>query len=144
MAAVPKALPDRTVTGEGFVVEPTIESRRQRRFILVTSDPAFRASVEETIPKDWSMQVVTDLAEAGEWSDILLHRFIILDSDDPGIDAVDTVVRLRTDLMLQVAVFSFGGSVAQRDELRLARADRFYERSQVGQVLPQFFAQYAW
>ncbi len=90
------------------------------------------------------MQVVTDLAEAGEWSDILLHRFIILDSDDPGIDAVDTVVRLRTDLMLQVAVFSFGGSVAQRDELRLARADRFYERSQVGQVLPQFFAQYGW
>ncbi|MHB1515165.1 MAG: hypothetical protein ACYCVY_05530 [Acidiferrobacteraceae bacterium] len=126
------------------MVEPTIESRRQRRFILVTSDPEFRASVEETIPKGWSMQVVTDLAEVGEWSDILLHRFIILDSDDPGIDAVDTVVRLRTDLMLQVAVFSFGGSVAQRDELRLARADRFYERSQVGQVLPQCFAQYGW
>ncbi|MHB8413953.1 MAG: hypothetical protein ACYDB1_00965 [Acidiferrobacteraceae bacterium] len=126
------------------MAEPTIEGRRQRRFILMTSDPAFRVSVEETIPEGWSMQVITDLADAGEWNDILLHRFIILDSDDPGIDAVDTVVRLRTDLMLQVAVFSFGGSVGQRDELRLARADRFYERSQVGQVLPQFFAQYGW
>ncbi|MHB1529645.1 MAG: hypothetical protein ACYDDA_00625 [Acidiferrobacteraceae bacterium] len=126
------------------MAEPTIEGRRQRRFILMTSDPAFRVSVEETIPEGWSMQVVTDLADVGEWNDILLHRFIILDSDDPGIDAVDTVVRLRTDLMLQVAVFSFGGSVGQRDELRLARADRFYERSQVGQVLPQFFAQYGW
>lgn len=90
------------------------------------------------------MEVVTDLASLGEWNDVLLYRFLVLDADDPGIDGVEVVTQLRTELMLQIAVFSFGGSSALRDDLRLARADRFYDRDQVRQILPRIFSQYAW
>lgn len=126
------------------MTEPTIQGRLQRRFILMTTDAAFQAAVEASTPEEWSVQVVTDLASLGEWNDVLLYRFLVLDADDPEIDGVEVVTQLRTELMLQIAVFSFGGSPALRDDLRLARADRFYDRAQVAEVLPRFFSQYAW
>ncbi|MHB1951387.1 MAG: hypothetical protein ACYCQK_07920 [Acidiferrobacteraceae bacterium] len=126
------------------MTEPTIARRLERRFILLTTDSAFQAEVESVTPPLWSMQPAADLGSLGDWNDILLYRFLVLDADDPGIDAVDVVTQLRTELMLQIPVFSFGGSPSLRDDLRLARADRFYDRSELTQILPRFFSQYAW
>ena len=124
--------------------QPTIERRLERRFIVMTSDPAFERTVRVCVPEDWSVVAVADLDVLGDWNDILLYRFLVLDADDSNVDAVETVRRLRTEFMLQIAVFCFGGAPALRDELRLARADRFYDHHAVGDVLPTLFGQYAW
>lgn len=110
----------------------------------MTSDPAWKAVVSQMVPAEWSCTVATDLTEVGEWNDILLYRFLVLDAEDSSFDPAEIVRALRTEFMLQIAVFVFGGSADLRDELRLARADRFYERDQVATVLPQFFTQYRW
>lgn len=90
------------------------------------------------------MTVAADLDLVGDWNDILLHRFLVLDAADEALDAVGLVERIRMEFMLQIAVFCFGGGAPLRDALRLARADRFYERGDIGRVLPEFFGQYAW
>lgn len=110
----------------------------------MTSDASWHAMATQAVPAQWSCTVATDLADVGEWNDILLYRFLVLDAEDPSLDPVEIVRALRTEFMLQIAVFVFGGSPELRDELRLARADRFYERDQVSEVLPQFFHQYRW
>lgn len=123
---------------------PTIARRLERRFIVLSSDESFREQVLGLAPAGWEMRSVADLEEIGDWNEILLFRFLVLDADDPSIDAVETVQRLRTEWMLQVAVICFGGDSALRDDLRLARADRFFDKDALPAVLPAFFQQYGW
>ena len=124
---------------------PTIADRLRRRFIVMSQDPAVIGALRAQTPAGWEMVVVTDLASLGDWNDILLFRFLLLDLDEvDAFDPLDVIREIRTQLMLQIAVFCFGGDGAIRDEMRMARADRFYERDEIAAKLPQFLGQYAW
>ncbi len=127
------------------MTEPTVARRLQRKFILMTSDAEMRAQLGALVPDDWEMVVVRELDEIGDWADILLYRFLLLDLDDQQIgDPVQIMRDLRVQYMLQIAVFCFGGTRNARDEMRLNRADRFFERAEIGQHLAQFLQQFAW
>ncbi len=124
---------------------PTIAKRLQRRFLLFTADPAIEARLRAVVPEGWDMQVVQSLEEVGDWAEILLFRFILLDLDDPrDFDPLAVIRALRTEYMLQTAVFCFGGDAALRDEMRLNRADRFFERDEIVGRLESFLQQYGW
>jgi len=127
------------------MAEPTVAKRLQRKFILMTTDAPMRAQFAAVVPPEWEMVIVRDLEEIGEWADILLYRFIVLDLDDTRVfDPVAIMRDLRMQHMLQIAVFCFGGDKDLRDEMRLNRADRFFERAEIVERLPQFLQQYAW
>lgn len=127
------------------MANPTIEKRLERKFIVMTADVAMRSALAALVPAGWEMVVVTDLAELGEWQDILLYRFMLLDLDEvDAFDPLDVIRALRMEYMLQIAVFCFGGDQDIRDEMRLARADRFYKRDEIAGLMPQFLHQYQW
>ena len=127
------------------MAEPTIAKRLERRFMLLTSDSAIEARLRAEVPQGWEMVGVQDLEEIGDWSDILLYRFMLLDLDaTEGFDPVEVIRDLRTRYMLQIAVFCFGGDPGLRDEMRLNRADRFFERDEIGERLGSFLQQYGW
>lgn len=125
--------------------EPTIERRLQRKFILMCADPKMRAAVAERVADGWEMVMITDLEEIGDWHEILLHRFMLLDLDEvDAFDPLDVIHLLRREYMLNIAVFCFGGDDDIRDEMRMARADRFFDRDELLAMLPEFFKQYGW
>lgn len=127
------------------MAEPTIARRLERKFIVMTRDRAILEGLRAHLAEEWDMVVVTDLEEIGDWHEILLHRFLLLDLDEiDAFDPLDVIRALRMEYMLQIAVFCFGGDRDLRDEMRLARADRFYERDEIVGMLPQFLAQYGW
>ncbi|WP_297390247.1 hypothetical protein [Acidiferrobacter sp.] len=124
---------------------PTIAARLKRRFLLMTNDVAMREQLKTQVPADWEMVAITSLDEAGEWSEILLYRFLLLDLDEvEAFDPIDVIRTLRMEYLLQIAVLCFGGDADIQDEMRMSRADRFYKREEIVTVLPQFLAQYAW
>jgi hypothetical protein len=90
------------------------------------------------------MTVAADVDALGGFAEILQHRFLLLDLDDPALDPAAAVTQLRRDLMLNVAVVCLGGTQALRDAARLARADRFFERAEAVERMRQFCAQYGW
>lgn len=123
---------------------PTIESRRRRRFVLLSSDEALAASLAAALPEGWEMTRAAELEALGGFEEILQHRFLLLDLDDAALDPVATITTLRRDLMLNIAILCVGGSKALRDAARLARADRFFERAEAVDRMQQFCAQYGW
>ncbi|MDA8361015.1 MAG: hypothetical protein M0Z44_03330 [Gammaproteobacteria bacterium] len=124
---------------------PTIADRLNRRFLLMTSDAGLVDRLRAQVPVDWQMRVVASLDDVGDWNDILLYRFLLLDLDEvERFDPIDVIRVLRMEYLLQIAVLCFGGDADIRDEMRMSRADRFYERDQIVTVLPQFLAQYNW
>ena len=124
---------------------PTIADRLRRRFVLMSQDAGVIDALRAQTPEGWEMVVTTELAALGDWNDILLFRFLLLDLDEvDAFDPLDVIREIRTQLMLQIAVFCFGGDGPMRDEMRMARADRFYERDEIATKLPQFLAQYSW
>jgi hypothetical protein len=123
---------------------PTIESRRRRRFILLSTDAALAAALRAALPQGWEMTVAGDVEALGGFAEILQHRFLLLDLDDAAIDSVATVTTLRRELMLNIAIVCLGGAPALRDAARLARADRFFERAEAAERTRQFCAQYGW
>ena len=127
------------------MASPTIAARLKRRFLLMTTDGALRERLMAQVPADWEMVVITSLEEAGDWDEILLYRFLLLDLDEvEAFDPIDVIRTLRMEYLLQIAVLCFGGDADIQDEMRLSRADRFYTREEIVTVLPQFLAQYAW
>lgn len=125
--------------------EPTIEERLRRRFIVMSADSEMCAELRAQVPEDWEMVTVTDLDEVGEWNDILLHRFIVLDLDEvEAFDPLDVIGQLRMEYQINTPVLCFGGDADLQEEMRLARADRFFTREEMVQRLPQFLAQYDW
>jgi hypothetical protein len=123
---------------------PTIESRRRRRFTLLTADHALAASLRAALPEGWEMTVAAGVDALGGFAEILQHRFLLLDLDSRAIDPVAAITTLRRDLMLNIAIVCLGGEPALRDAARLARADRFFERAEAVERMRQFCAQYGW
>jgi len=126
------------------MASPTIESRRRRRFILLSSDESLAASLRAALPEGWEMTVATDADALGGFEEILQHRFLLLDLDDAAFDPLATVAHLRRDLMLNIAIVCLGGLKDMRDAARRARADRFFERAEAVERMRQFCAQYGW
>jgi hypothetical protein len=127
------------------MAEPTIERRLQRKFILMSTDPGIESALQERLPGGWEMVRITDLEEIGDWNDVLLYRFLLLDLDElQAFDPLDVIHVLRTQYLINIPVFCFGGDEDLRDEMRLARADRFFDRDDIVGMLPRFLEQYGW
>lgn len=127
------------------MTEPTVEGRLARRFIVMSGDPAFPEALRRELPPGWQMAPVRSLDEVGEFQDVLLCRFILLDLDQaPGFDPVEVIRQVRMDMQLNIAIFCFGGDAATRDAARLARADRFFERGEMVERMKLFCHQYRW
>lgn len=124
---------------------PTIAERLKKRFILMTHDEPLAEQIRAVTPADWEMIRTDSLDDLGEFQDVLLHRFLFLDLDDLTVfDPLDVIRQVRMEWMLNLPIFCFGGSPEERDEARLSRADRFFERDEVVGKLPLFFEQYRW
>lgn len=126
------------------MTQPTIASRLERRLVLVSSDAALARTLDAALPERWQITRTTDPASLGDFAEVLQHRFMLLDLDDPEIDALDVIDTVRRQLMLNIAILCLGGDAAQRDAARLARADRFFERDAAVTVMRQFCEQYDW
>lgn len=127
------------------MASPTIASRMRRRFILMSRDAQLEDDLRAVLPDRWEMKTVTGLEAIGGFEEILQHRFMLLDLDEAeGFDPLEVLQELRVDLMLNLPVFCFGGGAALRDAARLARADRFFERSEIVARTRGFCDQYGW
>jgi len=127
------------------VSAPTIATRLQRRCLVLCGDAGQRARLEAALPAGWTLSVPA-MAEAFEdYADVLQHRFVLLDLDEAeGFDPIALIERLRGELMLNLPIFCFGGDAARRDAARRARADRFFGRAEIVDMLPRFCEQFAW
>lgn len=126
--------------------EPTIERRMQRKLIAMTTDESMLEGIRATVPADrWEVIQVTDLDDLGPWNEVLLYRFLLLDLDEyDAFDPIDVIRALRMEYQINIPVLCFGGDDEIRDEMRLNRADRFFDRDEMIEKLPQFVAQYDW
>lgn len=125
--------------------EPTVAERMKRKYIVMSRDRQVLERFQECTPDSWEMVAVTDLDEIGEWHEILLHRFILIDLDEVEVfDPLDVIRILRMQYQINTPVFCFGGDEDIRDEMRYARADRFFDREEMIGMLPRFLEQYAW
>ena len=125
--------------------EPTIERRLQRKYIVMTADGEMLGKLEDVTPAGWEQVQITDLDDIGDWHEVLLYRFLLLDLDEiEAFDPLDIIRILRTQFQINIPVFCFGGDEDIQDEMRLARADRFFSREEMLEMLPQFCEQYAW
>ncbi|WP_414039914.1 hypothetical protein ACJU26_12255 [Acidithiobacillus sp. M4-SHS-6] len=124
---------------------PSIEERMRKRFILMNGDPVLRQAVEAAIPEKWEVTEATGLEAFEEWQEILLHRFMLLNLEDPQInDPIELIDQIRREYQLNIPIFCLGGTREIRDRARSARADRFFDREEGLQRLPEFFQQFAW
>lgn len=125
------------------MAEPTIAARLHRKYIVISSDKAMVERLRTATPQGWEMVHAQDLHQLGEFQDVLLHRFLLLDLEGET-DPIETIREIRTELMLNIAIFCFGGSAELRDEARLNRADRFFERSEIVDKMLLYCDQYGW
>lgn len=124
---------------------PTVDARRQRKFIVMSTDQSVMENLRNNLPEGWQMAETPDLDELGEFQDILLYRFILLDLDDyEAFDPLDVIRKVRMELMLNVPIFCFGGEPDVRDQARLSRADRFFERDEIVEKMTLYCHQYRW
>lgn len=124
---------------------PTIATRLQRRCILLCADAGMRARLEAALPEGWTLTAPAAGDALEDYAEVLQHRFVLLDLDEvERFDPIAMIEKLRSELMLNVPIFCFGGDAARRDAARLARADRFFERSEVADMVPRFCEQFAW
>ncbi len=126
------------------MAQPTVASRLERRFVLCSSDAELEALLRGALPESWVMVRITDLAALGDFAEVLQYRFLLLDLEDAVFDPLDIIDTVRRELMLNIAILCLGGDPALRDAARLARADRFFERSAAVEVMRQFCGQYDW
>lgn len=125
--------------------EPTIERRLEKRVILMTQDAGLTERMQAQLPQGWQLHRVTDLDALGPWNEILLYRFLLLDLDEiEAFDPLDVIRMLRMEYQINLPVFCFGGDQDIQDEMRLARADRFFGRDEMIDKLPEFIRQYDW
>lgn len=116
---------------------PSIDDRLKRRLIVLSGDAGLHREVAQFMPQGWEIT-----CELGDFAEVLLHRFVLLDLDAP--DAVDAVRRIRSEMNLNVPVFCVGGDAAARDAARLARADRFFDRGQLPVLVPELCESFGW
>ncbi|MFZ5555371.1 MAG: hypothetical protein ACOZDY_01400 [Pseudomonadota bacterium] len=124
---------------------PTVADRLARKLIVMTADGALVEALRAALPEGWSMTVCTELGQVGDYHDVLLHRFMLLDLDeDAAFDPLAVIEQVRMEMLLNIAIFCFGGDAALRDRARLARADRFFGRDEIVEKLPLYCDQYGW
>jgi len=123
---------------------PTIRSRLERRLVLIADDEVAAELLRRALPVGWEMTVATELGALGGFSDLLQYRFILVDLDATAFDPVEIIRAVRGELMLNLAIFCFGGAPAVRDAARLGRADRFFTREEIAEKLPAFCEQFGW
>jgi hypothetical protein len=126
------------------VAQPTVASRLQRRFALISGDVALAAQLRAALPEGWEFTHTADLATLGDFAAVLQYRFLLLDLDAVVFDPLEVIDTVRRDLMLNIAIVCIGGDPALRDAARLARADRFFGRETASEVMLQFCSQYDW
>lgn len=127
------------------MAKPTIAARLQRKYVVMSGDDSIVARLGAATPEGWEIVAAHELAELGEFQDVLLYRFLLLDLDEEiRFDPIDVVRELRNELMLNIAIFCFGGSPDLRDEARLNRADRFFEREEIVEKMLLYCHQYRW
>jgi hypothetical protein len=110
----------------------------------MTDDAALRSRLAAALPPDWRLTATDDLGALGGFAEVLQHRFIVLDLDSRAFDPLDVIRSVRSELMLNVPIFCFGGAPPARDAARLARADRFFERDEIVARLGDFCGQFGW
>lgn len=124
---------------------PTIESRLRRRILVMSPDAGFAQAACGALPEDWSCVQETDLDALGGFGEILQFRFVAVDLDAAeDWDPAEAVRTIRAEFMLNVPVLCFGTDADARDEARMAGADRFFERAEVGAQVRRFCAQFGW
>jgi len=125
------------------VAEPTIETRLLKRFIVMTTDKSMTDELTMLVHDPWQMHIETDLDNIGDWNDVLLYRFLLLDLDEvEAFDPLDVIRLIRMQFQINLPVFCFNGDETIQQEMRLSRADRFFSRHQMLDMAPKFFAQY--
>lgn len=124
---------------------PTVESRLRRRVLLMTPRAGIAEVVRAALPEGWDLVCTIEPEAAGGLEELIQFRMVLLDlAAADGWWPVDVVTQLRSDLLLNVPILCFDGDDETRDEARLARADRFFERDELMAKLPQFCAQLGW
>ena len=123
----------------------TLAERLARKVIVFSADPALREVVAGSLPAGWQASYAASAADAGEFQEVLLHRFALIDLEPgDGSDPVETVREIRSEMLLNIPIFCVGGDAAARDAARLARADRFFERAELAALLPKLCEGFAW
>ena len=124
---------------------PTVTSRLQRRCVLLCADDGMRARLGAALPEGWTLTMPAAGALPEDYAEVLQHRFMLLDLDETtAFDPLAMIETLRSEMMLNVPIFCFGGDAAQRDAARLACADRFFERAEIAGMLPRSCEQFGW
>lgn len=124
---------------------PTIEARLQRRFIVMSPDAALREELRAALPEGWECAEPLELDELGGFDAILLYRFLLLDLDgNETFDPLGVIRKVRMELMLNLPIICVGGHSEVRDQARLNRADRFFERPEAAKVMRLFCDQCNW
>jgi hypothetical protein len=127
------------------MILPTIEARLARKLIVMTTDATLLERLRAALPQGWRIVECTDLSALGGYQDVLLHRFILLDLDEAqAFDPLAVIEQVRMEMMLNVPILCFGGDPATRDQARLARADRFFERKEIVEKLKLYCDQFGW
>ena len=125
--------------------EPTIKRRLEKRAIVMTRDSESIEALDKARLPEWSIEVVTDLETLGDWNEVLLYRFLLLDLDEiEAFDPLDVIRILRMEYQINIPVLCFGGDADIQDEMRLSRADRFFSRDEVRDRFVEFQRQYDW
>ncbi len=124
---------------------PSIADRLQKRLIWMGGDAETLAGARTLLPKEWSLTEAASLEEFSDWQEILLHRFLVLNLEEGVVEEpVEVVLQIRQEFQLNIPIFCYGGSRKTRMEARSARADRFFERDEILEKLPDFLRQFSW
>jgi len=111
----------------------------------MSNDAALVAALRSRLPEGWTMIEATDLMDVGGIEDVLQNRFILLDLDvKDAFDPSEVLQQVRGDMMLNIAIFCFGGTPPAREQARRARADRIFERAEITGKLTAFCEQFGW
>lgn len=127
------------------MAEPTIAGRLEKKYIVLSTDQLMFNRVNAITPTDWTATAMASLEQLGDWHEVLLYRFLLLDLDEfEAFDPIDVIHVIRQQYQINIPVFCFGGDEDVQDEMRLARADRFFGRDEMLERLPEFLRQYDW
>lgn len=124
---------------------PSIDSRLRRRVLLMSADAGVGHALRARLAPGWEMIEALDIDAVGGFADVLQLRFVLIDLDTGDArGAIDAIARIRTELMVNVPIFCFGGDAAARGEARMSGADRLFERDTLVERLPEFCVQFGW
>ena len=124
---------------------PTIEQRLQKRLIWFSPDDVLLKTLQAQVPSTWQVVATVDLTTLGEWNNLLLYRFMLLDlQDNAYYDPQEIIEIIRREYQINLPVFCFDGEAELQNAMRLARADRFFSRDEIIEKAKVFCEQYNW